>query len=143
MDEDMMGYMDEDIMVDESVDYMDEDMMGYMDEDIMVDESMMGYMAEGPMTEDPHVPAGAEEDITQDYLDDVLETRENPNKIVTEPTIQDAAPGGYVARMMRASKRLDRLAAYCEKEGYMKLAYRLDSYADAIDARIKKEARNV
>jgi hypothetical protein len=168
MEEEEMSYMDEDMvemsyMDEDEMSYMDEDEMSYMDEvvedDVMDYEDEMGYMdymdgmgieedivlAEGPGTDYPPVPAGAEGEITQDYLDDVLETQENPNSIVTEPSMNDAAPGGegVTAGLIRASKRLDRVAAYCEQKGSMKLAYKIDQIADAVDARIKKEARNV
>jgi hypothetical protein len=149
-----MGYMDEDMS---EMDYMDDDYseMGYMDEDM--DDSEMGYMdymdedmdfeedvvlaEDGPVSTHPPVQPGAEEDITQDYLDDVLEEEKSPSSIVTEPSIQDAAPGGYVANLKRASARLDRVSEYCEQQGAVKLAYRIDQIADAIDTRIEKEAR--
>jgi hypothetical protein len=156
MDDDYseMGYMDEDMS---EMDYMDDDYseMGYMDEDM--DDSEMGYMdymdedmdfeedvvlaEDGPVSTHPPVQPGAEEDITQDYLDDVLEEEKSPSSIVTEPSIQDAAPGGYVANLKRASARLDRVSEYCEQQGAVKLAYRIDQISDAIDTRIEKEAR--
>jgi hypothetical protein len=157
MDEDMsmMKYMDEDddydvdIDMDDDMDYMDDDMdyMGYMDDDM----DYMGYMDDDfeedillaeDGTDYPNVPTGAEEEITQDYLDDVLNEFKNPSSIVTDPTIQDVAPGGYVARLMRASSRLDKVAGYCEQQGSKKLAFRIDQIADAIDSKIK-ETRNV
>jgi hypothetical protein len=144
-DEAPMGYMEEDM--EDAMSYMDDamDYMDYMDEDELLDDDYVDediVLAEdGPGTDYPPVPTGAEEEITQDYLDDVLEEEKSPSSIVTDPTIQDAAPGGYVANLKRASARLDRVAAYCEEQGSKKLAFKIDQIADAIDARIKKEAR--
>lgn len=123
MDDNFMSYMDED-----DDDFDDED---DFDEDIVLAENNSDY---------PPVAAGAEDEITQEYLDDVLELEKNPASIVTNPSMQDAAPGGHVAMLVRASQRLDKVADYCEKQGNMKLAYHIDRIADSVDTRIKQEA---
>lgn len=150
-DQSSMSYMDEPGMSCMEESYMDdvdteEILEALPDEEVPgedmeeEDESSMTYMQDvfGSDAED-----GAEDEITQDSLDDVLETEKSPSSIVTDPSMLDAAPTEYVARMKSASQRLDRVAAYCEQQGRTKLAFRIDQIADAIDARIKKmEARD-
>ena len=126
-------YMDEDM--DEPVEEMGMDM--YMDEPIedMVEE--VGCRASRRSSEeDPDI----EDEITQDYLDAVLGLRRGEGQLVTAPSMRDVAPkasGEYVKRLKRASARLDRVATYLEENGRKKLALRIDTIADAIDARIK------
>jgi len=127
--------MEEDVSVAPAAD--DESVMDWTDDD----ESACGdYMDDDSMmaADEAPVEPGAEEDIDQDYLDDALEMEKSPASIVTDQSMLDAAPTGYVARLRSASARLDRVAAYCEQQGQTKLALRIDKIADAIDARIKK-----
>lgn len=130
-----MTYMDEDMdeVMDDAVEVSMEDDMDYMD-----DEDDMEYMTY--MDEDEMVAAeeGVEEDITQEYLSDVLEEERDPATIDTDESMQEVA-ASYVARLKSASVRLDRVANYLEQQGRKKLAFRIDKIADAIDARIQKE----
>jgi len=122
-----MTYMDED-----EIDIVDESNMSYMDEDM--DE--MTYMDDDEMVT---AEEGVEEDITQEYLTDVLDEVRDPGTIDTDESMLDTAESGYTARLKSASMRLDRVATYLEKQGRKKLAFRVDKIADAIDARIKQE----
>jgi hypothetical protein len=79
---------------------------------------------------------GIEDEITQDKfheMEDISETTKTSG-----PSMLSVAPTGYTARLMQASERLDKVAAYLEKNGQTKLAYRLDRVADAIDAHLKQ-----
>ena len=119
------SFMD-DMAIEEDVEVVpvdDMDEMSYMDE-----ESEMDYMA-------------TEDDIDQDYLDDVLEEEKNPASIVDEPSMLETAPTGYTARLKSASERLDKVAGMLEEQGNKKMALRIDTIADAIDARIAEEAK--
>jgi len=129
MDDESCGsYMDDDL---------DDDLDDGLDDDF---EDEVFVAAEG---QDPVVKPGAEDDIDQDYLDDVLKVEKNPASIVTDSSMLDAAPTGYVARLKSASSRLDRVATYCEQQGNEELALRIDKIANVIDARIKEmEARD-
>jgi hypothetical protein len=150
-DESACGYMDDDesemYMDDESEMYMDDDLVDepvvldeeddfddFDDEPIDLEEEDIVYASE--------TEPGIEDEITQDYLDDVLEEEKEPDNIVTDESMLDTAPTGYVARLKSASARLDRVADYLEKQGRKELALRIDKISDAIDARIKKEARD-
>lgn len=116
---------------DEEVPGDDMDEMSYMDMDDDMDDDMayMEYMSED-----------SEDQIDQDYLDDVVKEEKNPADVTTNDSMLDAAPTGYVARLMSASRRLDRVADELEKQGNKKMAFRIDKIADAIDARIAEEA---
>jgi hypothetical protein len=145
MDDDevsMSGWMEDDDEV---------SMGGYMDDDDVIDEPVvLEEAAPVDLEEDEEedivyaseVKPGIEDEITQDYLDDVLEEEKEPDDIVTDETMLETAPTEYVARLMRASSRLDKVADYLEKQGRTELALRIDKISDAIDARIKKEARD-
>jgi len=78
---------------------------------------------------------GIEDEINQDYLDDVVELRDKEG-LATEDSMLDTAPTEYKAAMKTASSRLDRVATYFEKTGRSKLAYRIDRISDAIDAQL-------
>lgn len=119
------SFMDDVVLEDESY------MQSYMDDEIGMEEDAEVFASDSD--------AGAEDEIDQDYLDDVLKEEKDPASIVTDPSMLDAAPTGYVARLKSASARLDRVADYCEKQGRNKLAFEIDQISDAIDARIKKE----
>ena len=86
-------------------------------------------------------PSGVEEEITQDYLDDV-EEEVGAEDEATDDSVLDVAPTEYVAKLRRASARLDRVAEELERKGRVNLAYRIDEISDAIDAQIEKEKRN-
>lgn len=94
------------------------------------------------LEEDDDVPVmasemeeGIEDEINQDYLDDVVELRDKED-LATDDTMLDTAPTDYKAMMKKASARLDRVATYFEKTGRSKLAYRIDCIADSIDAQL-------
>jgi hypothetical protein len=81
---------------------------------------------------------GIEDEITQDFLDEV-EEEVGADNISTEDTTKDVvASEGYAARLAEASARLDRVASFVEKQGQVKLAYRLDRLADILDAERSK-----
>jgi len=123
-DDSGMGYMGDEIVLDDDDDDDDDDIdFDDVEEDIFL------------ASEDK---PGIEDEITQDYLNDVVEER-GKEGLATEPSMLDAAPTGYVARLKSASARLDRVATHLEKQGRKKMAYRVDTIADAIDARIAKE----
>ena len=123
-DDSGMGYMGDEIVLDDDDDDDDDDIdFDDVEEDIFL------------ASEDK---PGIEDEITQDYLNDVVEER-GKEGLATEPSMLDAAPTGYVARLKSASARLDRVATHLEKQGRKKLAFRVDTIADAIDARIAKE----
>jgi hypothetical protein len=123
-----MSYMDEEEL-------MEEPTMNYMDEDeLIVDDEMepgCGGMEASEMS------PGIEDQITQDYLDDVEALRPGADTRETAPSMLDVAPTEYTARLMKASGRLDRVAAYLEENGRKDMALRIDKIADAIDSRIK------
>jgi hypothetical protein len=58
---------------------------------------------------------------------------ELPNEVVTKQTKSD-----YVARLVEASTRLDRVAEYLEKHGKTAAALRIDKISDALDAECRK-----
>ena len=80
---------------------------------------------------------GVEEKITQESLSDV-EDLEHGTELTTDDSMLDAAPTGYVARLKKASARLDNVAGYLEKTGRKQLAFRIDKISDSIDARVAK-----
>jgi hypothetical protein len=80
-------------------------------------------------------PSGIEEQITQDKFH-AVEDLEHGTELATDKTTLEAAPTGYVANLKQASERLDKVAAYLEKHGRVKEAFRIDKIADAIDQRI-------
>jgi len=76
---------------------------------------------------------GIEDEITQDSFDEVEEEL-GADDIATEDTTKDVVASEYVGRLSEASSRLDRVASYLEKNGQVKLAFRIDRLADALDA---------
>lgn len=72
---------------------------------------------------------GIENEITQDSLTEVEDEADSSVSTV-EPK------SAYMGRMKEASFRLDRVASYLEKHGKVKLAYRIDRLADAVDAQL-------
>jgi hypothetical protein len=88
--------------------------------------------------------SGIEDEITQDRFTEVegerhgeeLATHESALAVGEESPTKPSGQG-YVARLMKASERLDRVADYLEKNGRRELAFRIDKIADAIDSRIK------
>lgn len=119
------------------------DMMYMDDEPGMDDESGMAWMEEeevGCGRTSSEVSPGVEDEITQDYLDEMLEETSSTVE-TTGDSMLDVAPTEYVARLVRASARLDRVATYLERQGRVNLATRIDAIADAIDARAKKASR--
>lgn len=88
--------------------------------------------------------SGIEDEITQDRFTEVegerhgeeLATHDSALAVGEESPTKPSGEG-YVARLMKASERLDRVAEYLEKNGRRELAFRIDKIADAIDSRIK------
>ena len=87
---------------------------------------------------------GIEDEITQDKFSEV-EGERHGEELATFDSMEEAgrqvgrksvASDEYVARMKKASERLDRVAEYLEKNGRRELAFRIDKIADAIDSRI-------
>jgi hypothetical protein len=82
---------------------------------------------------------GIEDQITQDYLSEVVDLRHG-EELDTDASMLDTARNGSeeaVVRLKSASARLDKVATYLEKNGRTKLALHIDKIADAIDARIE------
>ena len=79
---------------------------------------------------------GIEDEINQDYLDDVAKLRPGAVELSTAPSMLSVAPTEYTARLKKASARLDAVADYLEKNGRTELAFRIDKISDAIEARI-------
>ena len=162
-----MGYMDEEVVMDESFaePVIDEglDGMSWMDDDddddddfeespdVVDDVVVEDFMdmdtdedycdGSGPMMGSDHTAAkpDVEDDITQDYLSEVVDLVHG-EELTTDKSMLDTARSGSeesVARMKSASARLDRVAEHFEKTGRKKLAFRIDQISDALDARIK------
>jgi len=159
--EQRLSYDDDEIMVEESMDWMDDDMevapesMSYMDEELdVVDDSLLEESDEGLVEEiiedgcgdfmraSEVDPSGVEEEITQDYLDAVEEVAHG-TELATAPSISKVAPtrSKYASRLISASRRLDRVSDYLEKNGRKDLAFRIDKIADVVDQRINKLRR--
>ena len=82
-------------------------------------------------------PNGVEEDITQKRFTEV-EDLEHGTELETGDSMLDIAPTEYVARLMKASDRLDRVADYLQGTGREALAKRVDMIANAVDERVAK-----
>jgi len=143
-----MSYMEMEESMD-YMDYMDMDMDMDMDDDIIIEDDLdddfddeMSYMEmEEPMGYMHAADEGVEDEITQDYLSDVVNLM-GKGDLATEPSMEDAARDASMTSvdfLKRASARLDRVSNYLEKNGQVKIAFRLDKMADAVDARIKQE----
>ena len=77
---------------------------------------------------------GIDDEISQDYLDDVEEAA----GVTVETTdIRDANSRKYQS----AVKKLEAIANHLEKHGQKKVAYRLDQICDRIDSEIRKSNR--
>lgn len=91
---------------------------------------------------------GVEDRITQARLSEVekvmhgTELTTDDSMLAVAPT-KHVASEEYVARLHRASERLDKVATYLERQGRVKLAARIDKISDAIDARAKQASRRV
>jgi hypothetical protein len=89
-------------------------------------------------------PSGIEEEITQDKFAEVEGERHGEElasagsmlEVGREVGTKTASAKDYVARLMTASERLDKVAEYLEKCGRRSLAFKVDKIADAIDAKI-------
>lgn len=89
-------------------------------------------------------PNGIEEEITQDRFAEVEGERHGEElasagsmlEVGREVGTKTASAKDYVARLMTASERLDKVAEYLEKCGRRSLAFKVDKIADAIDAKI-------
>ena len=122
--------------------YMDDDMgepalddlepaLGMDEEDV---EPFMASLAD---------PSGVEEEITQDRFSEV-ESERHGEELASADSMLDVGrqvgrktvASDYVARLVKASDRLDKVAEYLEKNGRKTLALKVDKIADAIDARI-------
>jgi hypothetical protein len=82
-----------------------------------------------------------EDEITQDKFKEVERTRP-AGPATSGPSMLSVAPTKYTARLQQASVRLDRVAAYLEKHGKVKLAFRIDKIADAIDTQLKQATKS-
>jgi len=76
-----------------------------------------------------YADTGVENEITQDSLTEVEEEADS-----SVPTVEPKS--AYTARLKEASLRLDRVASYLEKHGKIKMAYRIDKLADAVDIQL-------
>lgn len=76
---------------------------------------------------------GIEDEITTDKQDEVAE-EVGADGIATEDSVSDVVASDYSSRLAEASRRLDRVASYLEKSGQVRLAYRIDRLADALDS---------
>jgi len=150
VDEDVVVDDDVEMGMDEEVDVemgMDDELEMGMDEEIVDDEEFVEDdedfededFCAGPKFGSEDKP-GVEDEITQEYLSEV-QGEAHGDELTTDDSMLDAAPTEYVARLHRASKRLDRVANYLEKQGRTALAKRIDTISDAIDARAKKASR--
>jgi hypothetical protein len=88
-------------------------------------------------------PSGIEEEITQDKFSEVESERHGEELASAGSMLEVGREVGRktvasdsVARLMKASERLDKVAAYLEKHGRNNLAFKVDKIADAIDAKI-------
>ena len=79
---------------------------------------------------------GIEDEITQDADDEVAE-EVGAEDIATHDSVKEVT-ASRVDRLKEASMRLDRVASYLERKGQVKLAYRIDRLADALDMEISK-----
>lgn len=106
-------------------------------DDLMGDDLLDDDMFDGSGVVDAFMASetkpGIEDEITQDSLDEV-EEEVGADDIATEDTTKDVVASDYIGRLNEASARLDRVAAYLEKGGQTKLAYRIDRLADALDS---------
>jgi len=136
-DEPGMMYMDEDeIFEDVIVEPAEaEEMVELTMDDVATDE--LGCAQASDEREASLTRPGIEDQITQDYLDEVAELRPGAAELETAPSMLDVAPTGYTARLVKASARLDKVAELLEKNGRKELAFRVDKISDAIEARIK------
>lgn len=131
-DMDEMSYMDHE----DEMSYMDDmDEMSYMDDEMSYMEDEMSYM-----DDEDEMYMAEDTEPTQEYLDDVEE--EAGSTVQTEDSMEGVARKSYVAKLKKASTRLDRIADYLEKQGNKEMALRVDKIADAIDTRIEQEANN-
>lgn len=168
MDEESM--MDEVMMDEDSMMYMDDEAM--MDEEMMEEDMMFASRSRRPgrkarrkatsrrasrrpdrrrrQRASEEDPAGVEEEITQDYLSEVNEVAPGSDGSPDADLVIDVAPTtASMERLTEASARLNRLASYVEREAvktkskkWMKVAYRIDQFGDAIDARIRQAKEN-
>lgn len=88
-------------------------------------------------------PSGIEEQITQDKFSEVESERHGEELASADSMLavgrevgRKTVASDSVARLMKASERLDKVAAYLEKHGRNNLAFKIDKIADAIDAKI-------
>jgi hypothetical protein len=110
--------------------------LGMDDDDDDDDESVKASLAD---------PNGIEEEITQDRFSEVESERHGEELASADSMLEVGREVGrkpvasakeYVARLMQASDRLDKVAEYLEKNGRRSLAFKIDRISDAIDARI-------
>ena len=119
---------------------------------IMVDPITDDPMMDDPIMDDPMMasddddekmaslidPNGVEEEIDQDYLQDV-EDLEHGTELTTDDSMLDTAPTQY-KKLRAASARLDAVADKLERKGNANLmmAARIDKVADTLDFRAEK-----
>jgi hypothetical protein len=81
---------------------------------------------------------GIEDEITQDRFSEV-EEEAHGKELATDESMHDAATASDIRRWKRASARLDRVADYLEKHGEVRLAFRVDKLAEAVDEAITEQ----
>jgi len=137
--DDELAVIDEDVGMDDELAVIDEDVVIEPPEAEEMVELTMDDVAGDEMgcAQASLTKPGIEDQITQDYLDDVAELRPGAEELSTAPSMLSVAPTEYTARLRKASTRLDTVAEYLEKNGRTELAFRIDKISDAIEARIK------
>ena len=128
-DEFMDDALVEDVLVEDD-EFMDEDDLDdeFMDDDIIGEDEFMAGLVEY------ETEGGIDDDISQDYLDDVLEST---GVSVQTTDIRDANARKYKG----AVRKLEAIANHLEQHGRKKVAYRLDQICDRIDSEIRKSRR--
>ena len=133
MDEDILvedEFMEHDILVEDE--FMDDDLDDeFMDDEFMDDDLDDEFMAGAVEYE---TEGGIDDDISQDYLDDVLESIGDS---IQTTDIRDANARKYQG----AVRKLEAIANHLEQHGRKKVAYRLDQICDRIDSEIRKSRR--
>lgn len=127
---------DEDIFVDDEP--LPEEEPALMDEvvddldaqDELEDEMAQIKELEGCLMTSSEEKKDVEDDITQDSLTEVED--EAGSKVDTEPDTKSVV--SFESRIDEATKRLDRVATYLEKQGRKDLALKIDKLSDALDA---------
>jgi len=122
----------QDDLMDEEVDV--EDDFIFVDDDVVEEDEDFDLELESMYSSEDE--PGVEDEITQDYLDEVEKEEGKDKKVPTEDSVKEAK----VSKFKEASRRLDRVASYFEKSGRKDLALRIDKLSSALDKETKKLA---